>query len=347
MAEKLRYTCQEPSRLLFSSVTQKSAPRSVQNATPKFSATIGIGQKDLDAIIPLMVQCIRSETGGFTGNPEDYYLACMTGRTAAARVRAKAELDAMGKSADEAFKIKEKAEKRAAAYETFPGILQAASQYDVELARLENGKIIDIKEEHQRAQAGKDLFYPGAFVVPAISFSGFRRKTLDAKDGVTSYLQNMLFIRKGEKLDLGGGGANNQDVFGGFANYSDYDPTAMAPGGGNEFAGFASGNGSAGAAGGTSPGTTGSAGTAGPGGNAQPSPPASPPADPNRPEDPAWRHDNGNGTEQWYTGSAWDGGTHPIPAAAPPPPAALNPPPAGLNPPPAPGAAMGGGQPAW
>jgi hypothetical protein len=331
MAEKLRYTCQEPSRLLFSSVTQKSAPRTVQNATPKFSATVGIGQKDLDAIIPLMVQCIQSETGGFTGNPEDYYLACMSGKTAAARVRAKAELDCMGKNADDAFKIKEKAEKRAAVYETFPGILQASSQFDVELARLDGGKIVDIKEEHQRAQAGKDLFYSGAYVVPAVSFQGFRRKSLDAKDGVTGFLQNMLFIRKGEKLDLGGGGANNQDVFGGFANYSDYDPTAMAPGGGNEFAGFASGG---------QAGNGANAGASSPPNAPSGASPSSPPADPNRPEDPAWRHDNGNGTEQWYNGSAWDGGTHPIPAAAPPPPA-------GLNPPPAPGAAMGGGQPAW
>lgn len=327
MAEKIRYTCQEPGRLLFSSVTQKSAPRNVPNATPKYSAIVGIGKKDLDAIEPLMVQCIQSETGVFTGNLDDYHLSCTSGKTAAARVRAKAELDCMGKSSDEAFKIKEKAEKRAALYETFAGILNASSQFEVELARLDAGKIVDIKEEHQRAQAGKDLFYSGAYVVPAVSFQGYRRKLIDTKDGVTGFLQNMLFIRKGEKLDLGGSGANNQDVFGGFANYSDYDPTAMAPGGGNEFSGFASGGQAGNAASG--PGAPGTPATS----------PASPPAGLNRPQDPAWRHDNGNGTEQWWNGSAWDGGAHPVPAAAPPP--------AVLNQPPAPGAGIPAGQPAW
>jgi hypothetical protein len=90
---------------------------------------------------------------------------------------------------------------RAKLYEPYAGILTASSQYDVELARMEAGKIIDIPaEEHARAQAGKDLFYPGAYVVPAVAFKGFRRKTLDAKDGCTAYLQNCLFIRKGERI---------------------------------------------------------------------------------------------------------------------------------------------------
>jgi hypothetical protein len=51
---------------------------------------------------------------------------------------------------------------------------------------------------------------------------------IDAKDGVTAYLQNCLFVRKGEKI-AGGGGPDNSQVFGGFAGYSDYDPLANAP----------------------------------------------------------------------------------------------------------------------
>lgn len=243
MADKIPFTCTKPATLLHSSITQKSAPRGVANATPKFSGTFGIEKEDLDAIIPLMVQAIQSETGGFTGNPGDYYLACMGGNTAASRVLAKAELDCMGKSADEAFKIREKANKRAELYRKYAGILSASSQYDVELARLDSGRIVDIPADqpHIRAQAGKDLFYPGAIVVPKISLQGFRRKSLDARDGTTAFLQNVLFIRKGPKIDTGGGGSN-QEVFGGFQNYSDYDPLANAPGGGsNEFAGFANG----------------------------------------------------------------------------------------------------------
>lgn len=228
MAETHRYTLIKPARLLFSSVTQKSAPRGVQNAQPKFSATCGIEQEDFDAIVQLMVNAIKGELGTFT-SPTDYYLACMGGKTAAKRCLQKAELDAQGKSSDEAFKIMEKAEARAKLYEPYAGILTASSQFDIELAKLEAGKIVDIGEaEHIRAQAGKDLFYPGAYVVPAVAFKAFRRKTLDAKDGCTAYLQNMLFIRKGERIG-GLGGGNNNEVFGAYAGYSDYDPTANAP----------------------------------------------------------------------------------------------------------------------
>lgn len=228
MAETYRYTLVKPARLLYSSITAKSAPRNVTNATPKYSGTFGIEKEDFDAIVELMVKSIKGELGSFT-NPSDYYLACMSGATAGKRALQKAELDAAGKSPDEAFKIKEKAEKRAELYAPYAGILTASSQFDVELARLEAGKIVDIpNEEHARATAGKDFFYPGAYVVPAIALKPFRRKTLDAKDGVTAYLQNCLFIRKGERL-AGSGGANNSEVFGGYAGYSDYDPTANAP----------------------------------------------------------------------------------------------------------------------
>jgi hypothetical protein len=229
MAETTRYTLAKPARLLFSSITQKSAPRNVHGAVPKFSGTFGIEKEDFDAIVGIMVEGIKSELGEFTGNPADYYFACMGGATAGKRAIAKAELDAQGKSPDEAFKLKEKAEKRAALYAPFAGILTASSQFDVELARLEAGKIVDIpNEEHARAQAGKDLFYPGAYVVPAVAFKPFRRKTLDAKDGVTAYLQNCLFVRKGEKL-AGTGGADNNEVFGSYAGYSDIDPLANSP----------------------------------------------------------------------------------------------------------------------
>lgn len=229
MAETIRYTFAKPARLLYSSITQKSSPKNVQGAVPKFSATFGLEKEDFDKVVQIMVDGIKAELGSFSGNPGDYYLAAMSGVTAGKRAIAKAELDAQGTPADEAFKIMEKANKRAELYAPFAGILTASSQFDIELARLEGGKIVDIPaEEHARAQAGKDLFYPGAFVVPAVAFKAFRRKTLDAKDGVTAYLQNCLFIRKGEKLGSAGG-PNNNEVFGSYAGYSDHDPTALAP----------------------------------------------------------------------------------------------------------------------
>lgn len=229
MADTIRYTLAKPARLLYSSITEKSAPRGVMNATPKFSGTFGCEEDDLKAMIEIQVRAISAETGGFT-SPVDYYLACMSGVTAAKRVRQAAEFAAAkpGLTSDEVFKIKEKAEKRAALYEPFAGILTSSSQYDIELAKLDNGKIVDIGvEPHARAQAGKDQFYSGAYVVPAVAFKAFRRKKVDDKDGATAYLQNVLFIRKGEKL-AGSGPANNE-VFGGYAGYSDFDPTANAP----------------------------------------------------------------------------------------------------------------------
>jgi hypothetical protein len=221
MAEKFRYVCVKPARLLYSNVAVKSAPRGVTNAEPKFSGTFGLEKEDFDAIVKLEVDAIKSETGSFT-NPGDYYLACTSGETAAKRVLAKAALDAQGKSADEALKINERAEQRAALYRQYAGIMTAASKYDVECAKLENGKIVDldISTDANRAMVQRDFMYGGAYVVPAVAFQGYRRKTLDAKDGVTAFLQNVLFVRKGDKI--GGLAPSNKEVFGGF---SDYDPT--------------------------------------------------------------------------------------------------------------------------
>jgi hypothetical protein len=120
MAEKFRYTLAKPARLLFSSITEKSAPRNVPGAKPKFSGTFGIEKEDFDAIVTLEVQAIKSEMGSFTGNPNDYYLACTSGETAAKRTLAKAALDVVGKGADEALKINEKAESRAALFGSMP-----------------------------------------------------------------------------------------------------------------------------------------------------------------------------------------------------------------------------------
>ena len=230
MAETHRYTLNKPARLLYASVTEKSAPRGVANAEPKFSGTFGIEEEDFKKIVDIMVAAIKSETGSFT-NPGNYFLACQGGKTAGKRAIQAAELKCQkpGTSEDEKFKIREKAAARAALYEPYAGILTASSQFDVELARLEGGKIIDIAAEaHARAQAGKDYFYPGAYVVPAVAFKGFLRKSLDAKDGCTAYLQNVLYVRKGERI-AGGSAPSNNEVFGNYAGYSDFDPTANAP----------------------------------------------------------------------------------------------------------------------
>jgi hypothetical protein len=80
-----RFTLVKPARLLFSSITAKSAPRASGTATPKFSGTFGIEKEDFDAIVQIMVDGIKAELGSFSGNPGEYYLACMSGVTAGKR----------------------------------------------------------------------------------------------------------------------------------------------------------------------------------------------------------------------------------------------------------------------
>lgn len=236
--EKFPYTCVKPARLLYSSVTQASAPKGMENVEPKYSGTFGIEKEDLDAIVKLEVEAIRSATGNFTG-PADYYLAATSGETAAKRVLKTAELKASDPklSADEKAKLLERAETRAALYRQYAGILMAGSKFEVECAKLVSGKIVDIdlSTEAGKALAGKEFFYNGAYVVPRVAFQGFRAKNVDAKSGATAYLQNCLFVAKGEKL-AGGGGPSNSEVFGGF---SDFDPTGLEPQAGDEFAGAA------------------------------------------------------------------------------------------------------------
>lgn len=237
MAETHRYTLKQPATLLYSSITVKSAPRGISNAEPKFSGTFGLEKEDFDNIVLIMVDAIKAELGSFS-SPAEYFLSCQSGITAGKRAILKAELDAHGKPSDEAFKLMEKANARAELYKPYAGILTASSKFDVSLARLDNGKIVDISdEEHARAQAGKDYFYPGAKVVPAVAFKAFRRKTLEAKDGCTAYLQNVLYVAKGIRI-AGGSGPSNNEVFGGYSGYSNYDPTALAPSGAEEEVGF-------------------------------------------------------------------------------------------------------------
>lgn len=231
--ELFKYSCVKPAKLIFSNITEMSAPANIPDAKKRFSGTFGVEEEDFKALVAQMVEAIKGVTGSFSGNPADYYLPCLSGKQMGARAIQKAELDARGKNADEAFKMKEKAERRAATYAPYAGILSASSQFDVSLAKVEAGHIKDVwttgMAEHVRLQAGKELFYPGAMVAPAISIKGTLRKKVDDKDGCTAFLNNVLFVRHGEKL-AGGGGAPNDQVFGGtWSGYSDVDPTALAP----------------------------------------------------------------------------------------------------------------------
>lgn len=243
MAEMFRYTLKKPARMLQGDVTKKSSPPGVTNAEPKYNGVWGVSEEDYKELVKIQVTAIKGELGKF-GSPDDYHLCCMSGEVAASRelkkAELKAELEASQGKHDEALKTRERAEARAELYKQFAGILKAASQFDVELSVLKDGKIVDVpKEEHARAQAGRDHFYPGSHQVVSVAVKPYRRKQLDGKDGATAYLNNVLFVRNDAKL-AGGGAPSSSQVFGGFAStYSDVDPTAMSPAASDdEFAGF-------------------------------------------------------------------------------------------------------------
>lgn len=234
MAKTIRYTPDKEMRLLYASIGEKSAAKldNGQMGEAKFGATFGIEHEaDFKAIVDIMVGGIKSELGSFT-SPADYYLACTGGKTAGKRAIQAAEFKCgkPGLAEDVKFKIMEAANKRAELYAPFVGILVANSKFDVEMAYLKEGKVVDVQDnEAAKKEADKTYFYRGAYVVPAIGFKAFRRKTIEAKDGVTAYLQNCLYVRRGEKI--GGAGPANSEVFGKFAGYSSFDPMAMAPDG--------------------------------------------------------------------------------------------------------------------
>lgn len=223
MADKIKFTLTKPARMIYANVTKMSAPRGILNAVPKYSATFGVEQEDFDLLVPVMIEAIKNETGGFT-KPDDYYLAVLSSKKAIERTLAKAELDGQGKA--NAADIMKRAESRCELYEPYSGILTASSKFPVALAKVSKNAIIDVGiSEHELALAGEQMFYAGAYVVPALELQAYRKKTVDAKAGITAYLQRCLFIKNGERL---GQSSSSAAAFANFSQYSNVDPTIVA-----------------------------------------------------------------------------------------------------------------------
>lgn len=102
-------------------------------------------------------------------------------------------------------------------------VLDARSKYPPQLAVLENGKVTSL-EGAQRDIVGKQKFYNGCYVVPAVNFVPYDGQAEDGvgnPDGVTAYLDMVLWYKDGERV----GGGNAAEVFRGFAgNVTNEDP---------------------------------------------------------------------------------------------------------------------------
>lgn len=100
-------------------------------------------------------------------------------------------------------------------YEGYAMIFTSRSGFEVKLGVLLGSKISDINTEALKATVGKQKFYNGCFVIPHVSFKGYEGTPMTNNlDGVTAYLNGVLWVADGEKLK-GSGGGGASDMFSG------------------------------------------------------------------------------------------------------------------------------------
>jgi hypothetical protein len=243
------YTLAEPGRALYISATEASKPRTVAEAKTKYSITLGLEDRDAQALFALEADAIRKAFGTFTA-PDDYQLCVVSGAKAAAKAIATAEINARGKPEEERFKMVQAAEARAELLKPFAGILQASSRVALHDRFLERYHTdLDQKERENADRMGfklavvakpkfiildtpllfqehKDKFYRGAYIGGSFSLNAWARKKADDKDGVTAYIKNLIFVKDGERLSA------ERPMEDEFSHYkgveADYSPSAEA-----------------------------------------------------------------------------------------------------------------------
>lgn len=243
------YTLKAPGRALYISATEAGKPPTAEAAKTKYSITLGLEAEDAKALFEIEARAINEAGFGPFSTPADYQLCVVSGAKAAEKALAGALLAARGKPEDEAAKIKERAEARAELVKGYAGILTASSRVafhdrftdrymnDLEpnerervangfrLAVLENGKVVVLDTAHLFAEY-KDKFYRGAFVGGTFNLSPWARKKAEDKDGVSAYINGLIFVKDGERL------ATGQNIADSFAHYqgmaTDYSPSANA-----------------------------------------------------------------------------------------------------------------------
>lgn len=250
MANKYKlYTLSQPGRALYVNAVEASKPPTVPEAKTKYSVTLGIESVDAQALFQIQADLLKEAFGTFTA-PDDYQLCCVSGVKAAARVMDTAVIAARGKPEEERFKIMERAEKRAELVKPYAAVLQASSRvalHDRFLDRYTSDLSQQERENADRMgfklgvlarpkfivldtpllfQEHKDKFYRGAFLGGSFNLSPWARKKADDKDGVTAYIQALVFVKDGERLSAS---RPMEDDFGHYmGTVTDYSPAAEA-----------------------------------------------------------------------------------------------------------------------
>jgi hypothetical protein len=238
------YVLRHPARAIYANLTEAS--KAVETAKSKYSVTLGVEQEDAAALFEIEARAITEHFGPFTG-PDDYQLCVVSGEKAAQKALAGAEIAARGKPAEEAEKIKQRAQTRADLLRPFAGILTASSRiafHDRFLERYTTD--LDQKEREMADRMGfklgivaqpklitldtqlvfqeyKDKFYRGCYVGGSFNLSPWARKKADDKDGVSAYIRNIVWVKDGERLTAERSLADEFSHYMGAATA--YDPT--------------------------------------------------------------------------------------------------------------------------
>lgn len=86
-------------------------------------------------------------------------------------------------------------------------VLSTRSKFPPTISVLENGKIITLDSDALKAKY-KGKFYSGSFVAVSVNFVAYEGDM--GEDGITAYIQSVLWVKDGERI---GGGRDQSEVF--------------------------------------------------------------------------------------------------------------------------------------
>lgn len=105
-------------------------------------------------------------------------------------------------------------------------VISARSKYEPRLSYIDNGKIVDVENEAQRAIA-KTKFFSGVELLAQLNFVPYDAVGQNGKPGVTAYLNMLLSTGKGTRI---GGGQTASEAFKGYVGTVSTDNPLGAPG---------------------------------------------------------------------------------------------------------------------